>query len=117
MVHPLEWMGSVCWSCIHVGCTCANHFGGLCAGCICMVSVMVVVMSPCERGCCFFEVFHQECMIGYEFLCVFHAYMSVSYVFYMFVDYVLVVYAWWWSSLWLCCHVEVDGVVYWIVSS
>ena len=43
--------------------------------------------------------------------CVFHAYMSVAYVFHMFLDYVLVAYAWWWSLWHMCRHVEVDGVV------
>jgi len=48
MVHPLDWMGSVCWSCIHVGFTCVTHPCGLYACCICMVIVMIVVMLSCE---------------------------------------------------------------------
>ena len=32
-------------------------------------------------------------------------------VFFMFVVYVLVVYAWWWSLLQWCHHVEDDGVI------
>ena len=43
--------------------------------------------------------------------CVFHAYMSVAYVFCMFVDYVIILYAWWFSLWQLFHHVEVDGVV------
>ena len=43
--------------------------------------------------------------------CVGHTYMSITFVFFMCVVYVLIVYAWWWSWLQLSCHVKVDGVV------
>lgn len=49
--------------------------------------------------------------LNYMGIMFFHAWMLVSYVLFMFVDYVLVVYAWWWSLLSLCCHEEVDDVV------
>lgn len=44
-------------------------------------------------------------------VCVEHTYILVACVFLMLVGYVLVVYAWFWSSLHLCHHVKVDGIV------
>ena len=49
--------------------------------------------------------------LGLDGHCVGHSYISVASMFLMFVVYVLVVYAWWWSLLQLCRHVEDDGVV------
>jgi len=43
-------MGGVFWSCNDVSFTCVNHPYGLYACWICMASIMVVVMSPCESG-------------------------------------------------------------------
>ena len=55
MVHPLDYMGGVCWLCIRVSCTCVTHPCGLYACQICMVIVMVVVMLPCESEGVFLE--------------------------------------------------------------
>ena len=58
-------MDGQCVGHVHVICTRVKNSCDICACCICMVSVMVVMMSPCERGCFCYEVCHHECMIGY----------------------------------------------------
>jgi len=52
IVYPLEWMGGMCWSCIHVDYICVLHVCSLCACCVCMVEVMVLVLSPCKYWWC-----------------------------------------------------------------
>jgi len=38
MVHPLDWMGNVCWSCIHVSCMCVSY---TCIPCSCSILLMI----------------------------------------------------------------------------
>ena len=40
MVHPFEWMGGMCLSCMHVGCICVCY--------VCMVVVIVTVVLSCR---------------------------------------------------------------------
>ncbi len=53
-------------------------------------------------GGCYRVVSEHGSPLGLNGRCIGHEYMSVAYVFFMLVVYVLVVYACWWSLLSLC---------------
>ena len=62
-------------------------------------------------GWCYRVVWEHASPLGLDGQCLGHAYMSIGYVLPIFVVYVLVAYAWCWSWLQWCFHVNFDGVV------
>ena len=68
-------------------------------------------------GWCYRVVLEDGSSLGLDGQCVGHAYMSISYVLFMLVVYVLILYALWWSWLQLCRHVKFDVVVCVVVTS
>jgi len=78
MVQPLDWMGRMHSSCIHVDCICIQYACGLCVCYVCMTLVIIAVLLSYRswRRYCYDVFVLNSCWLYMHWLCTL---MSICY--------------------------------------